>query len=73
MNYAAEQRIRLIDFLLAHYGHVGRMELCDFYGISEPCASRDLAVYNEVYPGNMAYDASTKRWCKTFVFQRAYP
>jgi hypothetical protein len=39
-TYAVEQRLRLIDFLVAQYGHVNRSALCDYFGISEQQASR---------------------------------
>lgn len=69
LNYAIEQRLRLIDFLLEHYGHVGRPQLCAFFGISTPCASADIALYNEGSPGNAAYDFSLKRWVRTETFK----
>lgn len=70
MNYAAQQRIRMIDFLLEHYGYVQRGTIMDFFGISSPCASRDLAVYLELAPQNMHYNGSTKRWERAKSFQR---
>lgn len=72
MNYAIEQRLRLIDFLLKHYGHVGRTELCDFFGISLPCASNDLGLYNETNPDNAKYDFKRKRWVRTEAFKPQY-
>ncbi len=69
MGYAIEQRLRLIDFLLQHYGHVGRTELCNFFGISAPCASSDIALYNEGSPGNAEYDFKVKRWVRSATFK----
>lgn len=73
MNYAVEQRLRFVDFLLVHYHRVGRRQLCDYFGISEPCASLDFAKYNELHPGNMEYDFTTRSWVPTPGFKRAYP
>lgn len=69
MTYAIEQRLRMIDFLLEHYGHVGRPELVAFFGISLPCASTDIARYNLDSPGNAAYDFKSRRWTRTEAFQ----
>jgi hypothetical protein len=71
-NYAIEQRMRLIDFLLEHYGHIGRPELCAFFGISSPCASNDIAMYNEANPGNAVYDFKVKRWVRSATFKPRY-
>lgn len=72
MRYAVEQRMRLIDFLLLHYGHFGRAELIDFFAISEPCASRDISLYNQEYPGNAVYDPSRRRWVRAETFQSRF-
>ena len=71
-NYAIEQRLRLLDFLLEHYGHVGRTELCAFFGISAPCASLDLTMYREANPGNADYDFKVKRWVRSATFKPRY-
>jgi hypothetical protein len=72
LAYAMEQRLRFIDFLLFHYGHVAPRQLVDYFGISKPCASLDFAKYAELHPGNMEYVYTTLRWEKTKEFQRAY-
>lgn len=72
MNYAVKQRLRFIEFQLHHYRRIGRPQLCDFFGISEPCASNDFARYNELHPGNMQYDFTAKCWVPTKDFWRAY-
>jgi hypothetical protein len=70
MKYAVEQRLRLIDFLLDHYGKVNRVALEDFYGISTPQASSDFSAYKELAPDNMTYDAGAKCYVKTPIFKR---
>lgn len=73
LTYAVEQRLRLIDFLLANYASVGPRQLIDFFGISLPQATRDFAMYNKVHPGNMEYMSSAKYWQITPEFSRVYP
>lgn len=72
MNYAVEQRLRLIDFLLHHYGSVSRSELVDFFGIGEATATRDFALYADKAPGNALINPSSKRWVKSDIFKRVY-
>jgi hypothetical protein len=69
LTYAIEQRLRMIDFLLQHYGYVGRPELVAFFGISIPCASADISRYNIDNPGNAFYDPSRKRWTRSDGFK----
>lgn len=73
MNYAVEQRLRMIDFLLHHYGYIGRQHTMDLFGISTPTASSDFALYQKLYPGNTRYDLSDKRYVRLPGFKRAYP
>lgn len=73
LSYAVEQRMRLIDFLLANFGYAARRHLVDYFGISEPAASRDLTDYEEMFPGNMRYSASDKCHLATETFKRVYP
>jgi hypothetical protein len=72
MNYAVEQRLRLIDFLLAHYGSIGRLELISYFGIEAAQATRDLALYNKTAPDNMLMNSSSKRWIKSDTFKCLY-
>jgi hypothetical protein len=69
-RYAVNQRLRLIDFLLAHYGNAGRAELVDYFGIGPAVATRDFAAYNLMLPGNMALNQATKRWVRCESFRR---
>lgn len=73
MTYAIEQRMRMIDFLLANYACVAPRQLIDFFGISLPQATRDFAMYTQLNPGNMAYLSSAKTWYVTTTFKRVYP
>lgn len=70
LSYAVEQRLRLIDFLLANYGRVGRPQLQDYFGISAPQASNDLAAYHALAPGNMEYQGSVRAYVTTARFHR---
>lgn len=69
MNYAVENRLRLIDFLLERYGHVGRNEVCAFYGVSQPQATRDFSLYKKQRPDNVTYNPTTRCYQKTETFR----
>ena len=72
MNYAVEQRLRLIDFLLAHYNSVGREEIEDYFGISSAQVTRDFQMYIKLAPANMLLNGSSKRWVRSDTFKRVY-
>lgn len=72
MRFAIEQRLRMIDFLLANYGWVNRSGISELYGIIKIQVSSDFAKYLELAPGNMAYNPSTKRYERQPTFKRFY-
>jgi hypothetical protein len=66
-------RLRFIDFLLDHYGTFNRSAIVDYFGLSVPQASLDIAAYMEAAPGNMAYDNSAKTYRRAEGFVRVWP
>jgi len=72
MNYAIEQRLRLIDFLFDHYGYVRREMIMDYYGVSIAQVSLDFKRYQELAPDNLKYNTSAKYWERTQAFVRVY-
>jgi len=72
-SYAVEQRLRMIDFLLKHYGCLRRVALMDYFGISMPQASADIKEYMKLVPQNMQYDSCQKMYRKSTTFQPIYP
>lgn len=72
-SYAVEQRLRLIDFLVAHYGTINRSALTDYFGISMPQASMDIRDYVNMAPDNIEYDAGSRVYRRADSFRRVYP
>lgn len=72
LTYAVEQRLRLIDFLLYHYGSVSRGELMDYFGIGEATATRDFSAYNTIADGNALLNQNSKRWVRSEIFKRMW-
>lgn len=62
-RWGQERRLEFIDFRLYWEGRVNRSDLIDFFGVSMPQASLDLAKYQELAPRNAEYD----RVAKTYV------
>ena len=72
MNYAIEQRLRLIDFLIDKYGQIKREFIIDFFGISPATATRDFKKYRELNPNNMVFDDVSKTYLRAPLFVKAY-
>ena len=72
MNYAIEQRIRLIDFLLHYYGYINLIMIMDYFGISKPCASRDIKDYLNMNNEGVFYNKNLKHYATTKDFNSIY-
>jgi len=72
-RWGQERRLEFIDFRLQWDGRLNRSALTDFFGISVPQASADIARYQEMRPGNMEYDRSSKVYLRCDGFTPAFP
>ena len=72
MNYAQEQRIRLIEVIIYNCGLFNRAILQDYFGIGEAQATRDLRDYMTMAPNNLLYDKTNKTYVKSTSFKRIY-
>lgn len=68
-RWGQDQRLAFIDFRLRWDGRINRSSLTDFFGISVPQASLDIARYTELAPQNLAYDRSSRVYQVTDAFQ----
>lgn len=62
MRWGVEQRLEFIEFRLFWEGSINRGDIIDTFGVSVPQASKDLSLYQERAPGNLAYDTREKRY-----------
>lgn len=69
IRWGTEQRLEFIEFRLFWEGGVNRGDITDFFGVSVPQASKDLAQYRELAPTNIHYDASEKRYLASVKFK----
>lgn len=68
MNYAQEQRLRMIDILAEYQGEVWREPIMAFFGVSAPQVTRDFREYQNQRTSNLVYNPSTRRYLKTPQF-----
>jgi hypothetical protein len=61
-NWAARERLRLIERAVWWRGWIGRRDLVEMFGISAAQASSDLQAYQEVNSGALVYQMSRKRY-----------
>ena len=72
-RWGQDRRLEFIDFRLQWDGRLNRSDLTDFFGISVPQASLDISKYQELRPGNMEYDRSSRVYVATPAFSPVFP
>lgn len=68
MRWSQERRLQFIDFRLQWEGRINRRDLTEFFKISVPQASADIARYTELAPENLQYDTSSRSYTATEGF-----
>ncbi len=73
-NLPQAQRVRLefIDFCLQYHGFIGRGELMKQFGTKVASCTRDLTLYRELTPSNLAFYHEDKRYYRTNEFQSLF-
>lgn len=72
MRWSVERRLSFIEFRLFWEGRINRGDLVDFFAISVPQASADLARYHEAAPRNLVYDKTAKTYVASEQFQPVF-
>lgn len=60
LTQAQRDRLSYIEMKLRFLGDVRRQDLVDRFGIQVAAATRDIAAYKEIAPGNISYDTKSK-------------
>lgn len=68
-KWEVRHRLEFIESRLYWEGRLNRGDLVDFFGISILQASKDIAQYQEVAPGNMDYDTKLRKYSTSKGFQ----
>lgn len=66
---AQRERLFHVDFRLRFFGSVNRQDLVTRFGIKEAAATRDLALYRELAPGNLNYDNKVRQYLVAKQYQ----
>lgn len=72
-RWGPEKRLEFIDFRLRWDGRLNRSDISDFFGVSTPQASLDIARYLEMVPGNARYDRKERTYIATEGFDSLFP
>lgn len=72
MNWGVERRLEFIEFRLSWEGGVRRADIISTFNVSEPQASKDLALYQERAPHNAVYDRNLKRYVAATGFRPVF-
>ena len=68
IKWSQARRLQFIDFRLQWGGRINRRDVTDFFKISVPQASADIARYAELAPGNLEYDTSSRTYVARLAF-----
>ncbi|VCW38726.1 hypothetical protein BANRA_05759 [Pseudomonas aeruginosa] len=55
-------RLAFVELRIRFIGEIRRQDLVSRFGIQSAAATRDLALYKEIAPGNIDYDAKAKAY-----------
>jgi hypothetical protein len=67
-RWGQDRRLEFIEYRIRWAGHLNRSDLVEFFGISVPQASLDLAEYTRRAPQNLNYDRSTRTYVLAETF-----
>ncbi|CAB3728696.1 hypothetical protein R8871_05519 [Paraburkholderia graminis C4D1M] len=68
VKWSQERRLQFVDFRLQWEGRINRKDVTEFFKISVPQASADIALYVELAPGNLQYDTSSRTYVASASF-----
>lgn len=72
LSRAQRERLSYIDFRLYFLGELRRADIVDRFGTGPAGATRDIAMYREVAPSNLDFDAGTKVYRPSAKFSPAF-
>lgn len=65
---AQKERLSHIEFKVRFLGTIGRNDLVGRFDIKEAAATRDIALYRQLAPGNLRYDTKAKVYERSDAF-----
>ncbi|MCO5340553.1 helix-turn-helix transcriptional regulator [Delftia tsuruhatensis] len=73
VSWGLDRRLQFIDFRLRWEGRLNRTDLIEYFGISMPQASLDIARYLELAPSNLEYDRRSRTYVAGASFKPLFP
>jgi len=72
IKFATRQRLQFIEIMAYYTGMISRSMLARAYGISDPAATKDLKLYNDLAPDNLEYNPSSFSFVPTEKFDEVF-
>lgn len=72
LNQTQRERLAYIEFRLYFLGEVGRADLRKRFGVAPAGATRDLALYKELFPDNIEFNTISKTYVIRESFKPAF-
>ena len=72
LKWEQRQRLTLLEATVFWSGEVSTGSLLQHFGVSRVQASKDLTLYQNLYPDNIRYDKNLKRYVKTDNFTAGF-
>ena len=72
IKFATRQRLQFIEVMAYYTGMISRSTLAKAYGISDPAATKDLKLYNDLAPDNLEYNPSVFSFVPTKDFDEVF-
>lgn len=69
VKWATRQRLQFIEVMAYYTGFISRSTLARAFGISDPAATKDLKLYNELAPSNLEYNPGVFGFIPSSRFQ----
>ncbi len=72
VKWATRQRLQYIEVLAYYAGLVTRSDVARAFGLSDPAATKDLKLYNDLAPGNLTYNHAVFGFVPAAAFSPAF-
>jgi WYL domain len=72
IKFATRQRLQFIEVIAYYTGMISRSALARAYGISDPAATKDIKLYNDLAPSNLEYNPSLFSFVPTASFDEVF-
>lgn len=72
LSQPQRERLAYIEFRLYFLGEVGRGDLIKRFGVAPAAATRDFALYKELFPDNIEFDTTSKTYVVRDSFRPAF-